>query len=81
MSAECPKGCDNRAEEIPADKLHLYGGATHYSKILGYEVRGVYDGVLIWICGVCGEMWPRFKEGKLHEEAVQHIEILRRYRG
>jgi hypothetical protein len=27
---------------------------------VGYEVRGVYDGVLYWLCPICGHAWPRF---------------------
>jgi len=30
---------------------------------LGYEVLGVYDGVLYWVCPHCGHAWPRFTEG------------------
>lgn len=28
-------------------------------KIAGYEVQGVYDGVLYWICVKCQFAWPR----------------------
>ena len=27
--------------------------------ICGIEVRGVYDGVLFWICDLCGLAWSR----------------------
>lgn len=47
---------------IPEEHLDTYGGETHYSRQIGIEVRGVYDGVLIWQCPDCGHMWPRFPE-------------------
>ena len=28
--------------------------------VLGYCLRGVYDGILYWICRRCGEAFPRF---------------------
>ena len=34
-----------------------------FEAYLGYEVLGVYDGVLYWVCPECGHAWPRFTEG------------------
>jgi hypothetical protein len=31
-----------------------------YVAYLGYEVQGVYDGVLYWVCPACGHAWPRW---------------------
>lgn len=42
----------------------------------GIEVRGVYDGVLIWECPYCDHKWPRFSYeqwGNLHEKALNLI--------
>jgi hypothetical protein len=39
----------------------------------GVEVRGAYDGVLYWECSACHHMWPRFSDGRLHEQGVQAI--------
>lgn len=33
------------------------------TEIVGIEVQGVYDGILIWHCLACQRMWPRFDEG------------------
>lgn len=42
-----------------------YGeGTTHFSRVIGHEVRGVYDGVLFWSCPDCGKAWPRFTDGR-----------------
>ena len=30
--------------------------------IFGFEVRGVYDGVLYWQCSKCGHAWNRWDE-------------------
>ena len=43
-------------------------------EIIGIEVRGVYDGILIWQCGRCGKMWPRFTEGPRYRAARDLIE-------
>jgi hypothetical protein len=40
-----------------------YGEATHYSRVMGHEIRGVYDGVLFWSCPDCGLAWPRWNDG------------------
>lgn len=43
---------------------------------MGIEVRGVYDGVLIWKCADCNHMWPRFSEEnweRLHKKALETI--------
>jgi ssDNA-binding Zn-finger/Zn-ribbon topoisomerase 1 len=37
------------------------------------EVRGVYDGGLIWSCQTCEHKWPRFAVGKLNVEAKSII--------
>ena len=40
-----------------------YGDTTHFSRVMGHEVRGVYDGVLFWSCPDCGHAWPRWTDG------------------
>jgi hypothetical protein len=37
------------------------------------EIRGAYDGVLIWQCSRCRHMWPRFPDGRLHRQALEAI--------
>lgn len=74
---ECPNcGSKMQGEPIPQEYLDRggYGTKTHYSRCMGYEVRGVYDGVLIWSCPDCGHLWPRFGEGNLHSKALEVIE-------
>jgi hypothetical protein len=34
-------------------------GNNEQGKMLGHEVRGVYDGVLVWECLGCRHAWPR----------------------
>jgi Zn ribbon nucleic-acid-binding protein len=51
--------------------------ACSHSEIMGYEQRGVYDGVLVWGCMACGHAWPRFSTEdwpRLHDKAVEIIE-------
>lgn len=72
---ECPScGSKMQGEPIPEDKQAWYGGKTHFSRCMGYEERGVYDGVLIWLCPDCGYAWPRFPEGGyLYDKALEII--------
>lgn len=44
------------------------------SAIIGHEVRGVYDGVLVWGCMGCGHLWNRWPEGHyLHAKAEEWL--------
>lgn len=79
MTDECPNGCDNKGSEIAEEHRHLYGGKTHYSKVIGYEFSNVYDGILIWGCQKCGAFWPRFNPpDRRHRIAVEMIERWKR---
>lgn len=40
-----------------------WGDLTHFSRVMGHEVGGVYDGVLFWSCPDCGIAWPRWTDG------------------
>ena len=83
-SVTCPvNGCDLRAGEIPQEYLAagLYGpwnpdrGPWYYSRIVGIEVRSVYDGVLYWKCPTCGAAWQRFETiPELREKAQPYID-------
>ena len=54
----CPNGCDNSYER----------DGKKYSRIIGYEIRGVYDGVAFWMCPECGARWHRFDPpGRIHD--------------
>jgi hypothetical protein len=42
--------------------------------VLGVEVQGIYDGVLIWECGM-HHRWPRFEFGsRLYDRAKDLID-------
>lgn len=80
MTEEFCPGCGEsfRGPAIPQEYIDkgYYGTDTHYSTKLGIEVRGVYDGVLIWKCEKCNHMWPRFSEEnweRLHKKALEII--------
>jgi hypothetical protein len=63
MSSEtCPHcGADLRGDPIPEEHRERYpSGETHYSRTIGVEIRGVYDGVLFWLCPDCNFKWHRF---------------------
>lgn len=63
LTGECT--CLPYGDKAPEDRF--------YSRLIGMEVRGVYDGVLIWYCPDCGHKWPRFADGKRHDAAVKII--------
>lgn len=77
----CPHcGESFRGPEIPQeyiDKGYYGEGTQYYSTKLGIEVKGAYDGVLIWKCEKCNHMWPRFSVESwesLHNKAVAIIQ-------
>lgn len=72
----CPLcGADLRGDRIPDEHRHWYGDRGYYSRVIGHEVRGVYDGVLFWSCPDCGQAWPRFTEDdRLGRQAREHVD-------
>lgn len=70
---ECPLcGADLRGQPIPQeaiDKGYYKPGVTHYSRMIGHQITGVYDGVLYWSCPDCKGKWHRFPEGD-HRRAL-----------
>jgi hypothetical protein len=60
-SRYCPEcGSDWRGHEIPHSARQSYGNATHFSRLIGVEVRQLYDGVYYWQCPDCKMMWNRW---------------------
>jgi hypothetical protein len=49
------------------------------AQLLGIQLTGIYDGVLVWKDERCGHMWPRFAPdaasgySRLHDKAVEWI--------
>lgn len=74
---ECPNGCDLRGEPIAEAHRHFFApDTTHYSRLIGHEIQGVYDGVLFWSCPDCGIAWPRWTEGTRGEEARRYSDAV-----
>ena len=56
----CPVcSSDLQGAEIPEAQRESYGGKTHFSRLIGLEVLGHYDGVAQWVCPDCRATWPR----------------------
>lgn len=45
---------------IPERYRPFYGHKTNFSRLIGIEVLGVYDGVLYWQCPDCHANFKRF---------------------
>lgn len=74
----CPHcGYDLRGDPIPQeyrDSGFYHPDSTHYSRKIGVEVRGVYDGILYWRCPQCGGAWHRFQNNHyLRQKAEQAV--------
>lgn len=41
------------------------------SRVIGVEIRGVYDGVLIWHCPDCAHQWHRWPEGHPYRQRAE----------
>ena len=47
---------------------------AEYFRFIGIEIRGIYDGPIIWECPLCRYHWPRFSPpGRLYDYAVLMI--------
>ncbi len=78
MSSNTCPGCeaDLRGEPIPQEYLDrgFYPeGMTHYSRMIGVEVRGVYDGQLFCQCPDCGHRWHRWPKGTRQYNAAERF--------
>lgn len=49
--------CLPYGEKEPEDRF--------FSRIIGIEQPGVYDGVLYWLCPDCGKAWQRWSDPKM----------------
>lgn len=57
----CPAcEADLQGKPIPEDQREAFGGETHFSRVIGVEIAGGYDGVSIWRCPDCGHEEDRF---------------------
>jgi transposase-like protein len=68
---KCP-ACksDLKGAPIPEEDRHNYSsGSTHFSRLIGIEIRGGYDGVSFWECPDCHARWDRFTG----EKVVWHV--------
>ena len=65
----CPHcNSDLRGEPIPEKDREFFGDKTHFSRKIGIEIMGGYDGVQYWKCPDCKVEWDRFT-GKVQENS------------
>lgn len=56
---EHPAYSDKTDAEVRAIAEQYGDPDGHFSRLVGVEVRGLYDGVLYWECPDCHKQWPR----------------------
>lgn len=50
-------------DELRAHIAQFYDSDTkHFSRLIGIELQGLYDGVIMWQCPDCKSRWDRFKD-------------------
>lgn len=67
-------------EACPACQARLsyeVDGKT-YSRVIGIEIPGVYDGVLYWRCPCCGYDWHRWDDEHMRLKAALYMNQQRR---
>lgn len=75
----CPLcGNDMAGDPIPQeyiDKGYYAPGVTHYSRRMGHEIQGFYDGTAYWVdASGCGKAWPRdFGDWDAMNEGSRHL--------
>lgn len=66
----CPKCGKDLATEVEEDGQMKMG-----SRIIGVEIRGVYDGTLYWLCPDCDIAFHRWPDGHpFHVRAQRFID-------
>lgn len=63
----CPEcGVSWKGKLIPKKYRNLYSEkSTHFSRLIGIEIMGGYDGVAYWECPDCKVRWDRFTGKKV----------------
>ena len=67
-------GAKMQGGTIPEEHRHLYGGNSYWSNWRGIEFRGMYDGVLLWQCPECEDLFPRKGLEHKFDEALAIME-------
>ena len=58
-------------EELQKKIEKLYSKPYHFSKLIGIEIRDVYDGVSQWQCPFCKSKWDRWTGDLLFKGEVK----------
>lgn len=65
---ECPHcKADLRNGEIPEKDREAFGNKKYFSRLIGIEILGGYDGIQYWKCPECKVVWDRFT-GKIQKD-------------
>lgn len=62
MSSTKPDICPNCSAHLEYEHIDRDGIRRDYSRRVGVEIGGVYDGILFWACPDCGGTWNRWPE-------------------
>jgi hypothetical protein len=60
--------CSDKSDDELRDYINKYyeGSTKHFSRLIGIEIQGLYDGVIMWECPDCKTRWDRFKNRPSH---------------
>ena len=65
---ECNESWD--AGDIPEKSRQHYSPPYKWSKLMGIEIEGGYDGISIWECPFCKTQWDRFTDKKIEKVSL-----------
>ena len=69
-----PDDCPHCQVDLRAGPIPDYPG-EFYSRGIGVEIQGVYDGTLYFMCPDCGGRWHRFDEDHfLRQRAAPYVD-------
>jgi len=73
-TTHCPK-CKTslQGDPIPEKSRDIFGGETHFGRVIGMNVLGVWDGVAFWRCPDCGYQWHRFTPDDLRHVRLEAL--------
>lgn len=72
-----PSYNDKTDEEVKKIANDYYGWSEespkHFSRLIGIEILGEYDGISYWKCPECNNLWNRFTGKLVDKEIIKYL--------